>query len=183
MIKAPNSKHQASRDRIPGWGLMQEETVPMLALRCSRRRTRASAAAPGAGALPSFLRENSSTKLQATLQGLVLGISRKELVTNWSTRIVTLAPRRRPSSGEGNSAGVDAMKFFNAGLPFHIAEPGTGAVRGNVAIFAPSVRKTTVIHGAGPVGFLQFAHYLAKREPCLTLAQGLHWSPLCRVIC
>ena len=41
---------------------MPEETVSMLALRCSRRRTRASPAAPGAGALPSSLRR---FKLQA----------------------------------------------------------------------------------------------------------------------
>jgi hypothetical protein len=41
----------------PGGGLMPKETVSMLALRCSRRRTRASAAAPGAGALPSFLKK------------------------------------------------------------------------------------------------------------------------------
>ena len=41
---------------------MPEETVSMLALRCSRRRTRASPAAPGAGAHPSSLRRS---KLQA----------------------------------------------------------------------------------------------------------------------
>ena len=39
---------------VLGVGLMQDETVSVLALRCSWRRTRASAAAPGAGALPSF---------------------------------------------------------------------------------------------------------------------------------
>jgi hypothetical protein len=52
-------------------GLMQEETVSLLALRCSRRRTRASAAAPGAGALPSFLRANA-----LVMPGARIGYSR-----------------------------------------------------------------------------------------------------------